>query len=53
MKAWFESRGHATVDIQPGRSGQFDVVIDGTVAYSRYETARFPSDADLETVSNR
>ncbi|HVG05299.1 MAG TPA: Rdx family protein [Burkholderiaceae bacterium] len=50
MKAWFESRGHAKVDLRPGRSGQFDVVLDGDPAYSRYETGRFPSDADLEII---
>jgi selT/selW/selH-like putative selenoprotein len=38
------------VDIQPGRTGQFDVVVDGQVAFSRYETGRFPSEADLANV---
>jgi selT/selW/selH-like putative selenoprotein len=38
------------VDIQPGRTGQFDVVVDGQVAFSRYETGRFPSEADLENI---
>jgi predicted Rdx family selenoprotein len=35
------------VEIQQGKSGQFDVIVDGTLAYSRYETGRFPSEADL------
>jgi len=35
------------VEIQPGRSGQFDVIVDGQVVYSRYKTGRFPSEADL------
>lgn len=48
MKAWFESRGRGPVDITPGKTGQFDVVIDGKVAYSRYSTGRFPDDAALE-----
>jgi predicted Rdx family selenoprotein len=38
------------VDIQPGRTGQFDVIVDGRVAYSRYETGRFPSEADLAAI---
>jgi predicted Rdx family selenoprotein len=48
VKAWIEARGHAPVAIEPGKSGQFDLLIGGTLAYSRYETGRFPSDADLE-----
>jgi predicted Rdx family selenoprotein len=48
VKAWIEGRGRGPVDIQPGKSGQFDVVVDGKVAYSRYDTRTFPSEADLE-----
>jgi len=51
VKAWFELRGRGPVDVQVGKTGQFDVVVDGKVAYSRYQTGRFPSDADLEKVS--
>lgn len=51
MKAWFESRARGPVDIQVGKSGQFDVVVDGRLAYSRVETGRFPSEADLEKLS--
>ena len=48
MKAWLEARGRGPVDIQQGKTGQFDVVVDEKLVYSRYETRRFPSDADLE-----
>jgi predicted Rdx family selenoprotein len=48
VKAWLEERGHGPVQLQPGGRGQFDVVMDGRVAYSRYETGRFPATADLE-----
>jgi predicted Rdx family selenoprotein len=48
VKAWIEARGRGPVEMQPGKTGQFDVVVDGGVAYSRYETGKFPSDADLE-----
>ena len=48
MKAWIEARGRGPADIQPGKSGQFDVVVDGKLAYSRYDTGGFPSAADLE-----
>ena len=43
-----EARGRGPVDLQPGKSGQFDVVVEGKLAYSRYETGRFPWEADLE-----
>lgn len=47
MKAWFETRAQGPVEIQPGRAGQFDVMVDGRLAYSRHATGRFPTDADL------
>jgi len=48
VKAWIEARGHGPVEVQPGKSGQFDVVAGGKLLYSRYETGRFPWEADLE-----
>jgi len=48
VKAWFEARGRGPVDVQPGKTGQFDVIIDEKLVYSRYQTGRFPSDAELE-----
>jgi len=50
VKAWIEARGRGPVDVRPGKSGQFDVVVDEKLVYSRYETGRFPSDADLEKI---
>ena len=50
MKAWIEARGHGPVDVQPGKAGQFDVAIEEKLVYSRYETGRFPSAADLEMI---
>ncbi len=48
MKAWLETCGRGPVDVQQGKTGQFDIVIDEKLVYSRYETGRFPSDAELE-----
>jgi selT/selW/selH-like putative selenoprotein len=48
VKAWFEDHGRGPVEIQPGRAGQFDVVIDGAKVYSRHDTGRFPSEQDLQ-----
>jgi predicted Rdx family selenoprotein len=50
VKAWFEARGRGPVDVQAGKSGQFDVIVDGRLAYSKYQTGRFPAEADLEKV---
>jgi selT/selW/selH-like putative selenoprotein len=50
VKAWLEARGHGPVTIEPGRSGQFDVSIDGRLVYSKAETGRFPSADDLEAL---
>ena len=47
MKAWIEARGRGPVDIEAGKTGQFDVLIDGKVVYSRYDTGRFPAEPDL------
>lgn len=48
MKAWFEARGRGPVEIQEGKTGQFDVTVAGKLVYSRYETGRIPGDAELE-----
>jgi predicted Rdx family selenoprotein len=47
VKAWFEGQGRGPVEIHAGRAGQFDIMVDGRLAYSRYDTGRFPSAADL------
>ncbi len=52
MKAWFDAKGRGPVDIRPGKTGQFDVVIDGKLVYSRYETGRFPWEEDLEKLAS-
>jgi predicted Rdx family selenoprotein len=45
-----QRKGVTEVDVQPGKSGQFDIVVDGTLKYSRYQTGRFPSDADIDAL---
>jgi len=46
-----EGHGRGPVELSAGKTGQFDVVIDGKTVYSRYETGRFPWEADLERIS--
>ena len=48
MKAWIDEHQRGPVTIQPGTSGQFDIVSDGRLIYSRYRTGRFPTDDNLE-----
>jgi predicted Rdx family selenoprotein len=38
------------VDLRTGKAGQFDITVDGRLAYSRHETGRFPWEADLEKI---
>ena len=48
MKALIEGRGRGPVEIEPGKAGQFDVLVDGRLVYSRYETGTFPAETSLQ-----
>jgi predicted Rdx family selenoprotein len=48
VKAWIEGRGRGPVSVEAGKAGQFDVVVDGRLIYSRYDTGRFPDEAKLQ-----
>jgi len=41
-------QGSHEIELKPGRSGQFDVSVDGTLRYTRARTGRFPTDAEIE-----
>jgi len=43
-----ESRFGESVRITPGRSGQFDVLVDGRLIFSKSEVGRFPVEAEVE-----
>ena len=51
MRAKLEQLGISDIDIAPGKSGQFDVTVDGTLAYSRYQTGRFPTDDEIDALA--
>jgi selT/selW/selH-like putative selenoprotein len=34
-------------DIAPGQKGQFDVVVDGDVIFSKWDTGRFPEEDEI------
>jgi predicted Rdx family selenoprotein len=35
-------------EIKPGKTGQFDVVVDGQLIFSKAELGRFPVDGEVE-----
>ncbi|MBX3497994.1 MAG: Rdx family protein [Alphaproteobacteria bacterium] len=43
--------GHTDVTLIPGRSGQFDITVDGALAYTRGKTGRFPTDAEIDALA--
>ena len=51
MRDALQAKGVASVELKPGKSGQFDVTIDGTLKYSRYQTGRFPSDQEIDRLT--
>jgi selT/selW/selH-like putative selenoprotein len=36
--------------VKPGSTGQFDVVVDGKVIFSKAQTGRFPADNEVEDI---
>lgn len=51
MRDAFNRKGITEVELQIGKSGQFDVFIDGKLGYSRHATGRFPSDQDIDKLA--
>ena len=37
-------------DLQPGKSGQFDVTVDGKLVFSRHRVGRFPTDDEIDAL---
>ena len=50
MGSHLKELGVAEVELKPGRSGQFDVEIDGDLRYSRAQTRGFPTDAEIDAM---
>jgi predicted Rdx family selenoprotein len=44
-------KGFDDVTIRPGKSGQFDIVFDGVTRYSKADTGRFPTDAEVDALA--
>ena len=48
MRDHLQKKGAADIELRTGRSGQFDVTVDGALKYTRSKTGRFPTDAEIE-----
>jgi predicted Rdx family selenoprotein len=47
-----ERLGAAEIELRPGKSGQFDVTVDGALQYTRSKTGRFPTDDEIEGLAS-
>jgi len=45
-----KARFSADVAIKPGRTGQFDVLIDNELIFSKATVGRFPVDGEVEEI---
>lgn len=50
MRAKLAEQGVSDVEMTPGKSGQFDITVDGTLAYTRSRTGRFPTDDEIDAL---
>ena len=48
MRERLEKMGATDFELRPGKSGQFDVTVDGALKYTRSRTGRFPTDAEID-----
>lgn len=51
MRELLARSGHTDVALTPGKSGQFDITVDGTLAYTRSKTGRFPTDDEIDALA--
>lgn len=47
MREHLEKLGAKDIELKVGRSGQFDITVDGAVKYTRSKTGRFPTDDEV------
>lgn len=51
MRDHLQKLGAADIELRIGRSGQFDVTVDGALEYTRSKTGRFPTDDEIEDLA--
>ena len=47
MRDSLQKQGATDIELRAGKSGQFDVTVDGTLKYTRSKTGRFPTDDEI------
>ena len=47
MRDSLHKKGAVDIELRPGKSGQFDVTVDGALKYTRSKTGRFPTDDEI------
>lgn len=47
MRERLEKLGAKNVELKVGKSGQFDVTVDGALKFTRSKTGRFPTDDEV------
>ena len=50
MAASLQKRFGENAEIKAGKTGQFDVLVDGQVIFSKAEAGRFPADGEVEDI---
>ena len=50
MRDRLETLGAADIELRVGKSGQFDVTVDGTLKYTRRQSGRFPTDDEVASL---
>ena len=48
MRDSLQKLGASEIELRVGRSGQFDVTVDGSLKYTKSKTGRFPTDDEVE-----
>jgi len=43
-----EKIGPAEIELRVGKSGQFDVTVDGALRFTRSRVGRFPTDSEID-----
>ena len=50
MRDSLQKKGAVDIELRTGKSGQFDVSVDGALKYTRSKTGRFPTDAEIDAL---
>jgi len=50
LAASLDARFGEKAQVKPGKTGQFDVVVNGKVIFSKAEVGRFPVDNEVEEI---